>query len=379
MAGTIVDVAAELSAEADEIARSAVQNIRAAIPEYHVIPIGELHSSALRNTLRGIECLVAGRLPDEQATDPIETTRLRIEEGLRIDAIIRGYRVSLNALHSRFIELAAREQLDPDATLAGATLLWGLGDWFVNASIGAYRERVIDAEVRRIVEKSEVVHALTSGGRADATILDRARALGLDAAREYCVVLGSSRDLPPSTWVQRIERHARSGTAGAIAAVTARGAMGVVPRIPEAAAIDHPLAAGPFTSLDALSDSALVAANVLEAIGPESAGVFDIDSVGWRYVVGDHPELAAALSRKYLDPLGSEGEFGVILWDSAVAYIGNASSIRDGATALMIHENTLRYRITRFEALTGATLAHSDTAIEIAWLGEHRRRADSSG
>ncbi len=49
------------------------------------------------------------------------------------------------------------------------------------------------------------------------------------------------------------------------------------------------------------------------------------------------------------------------------AYLEHDRSIPRTAAALHVHVNTPRYRLSRFEALTGRSLTQTDTLVELAW------------
>ncbi|MGB3698948.1 MAG: helix-turn-helix domain-containing protein [Gordonia sp. (in: high G+C Gram-positive bacteria)] len=370
MASMLVDLARRLRDEAPVLSVVAADAIRQELPEYKSVPADELRASTLRNALRGAQCLEDGRLPadSDEANEPVETTSLRTAQGLRIDTIIRGYRVSLNAVHSRFIVLADEMDLDPKEMLAGSTLLWSLGDWFVNRSVAEYRARTVDAAVQRSIEKAQVVHALIDGSRPGEELLRRAAALGLRSGGEYRVVFGGSESLPVQEWVRRLERYGADAHGAAIATASALGVVALVARVPVEAAVDHPLAMGPVAPLTDLRRSVEIAERILAGLDLSRPGVHSLETVTWRAGVSGLPELDDVLRARYVEPLRGEAGFADVLLDSAWAYLVAARNVRVAAKRLTIHENSLRYRVARFEALTGRDLGEVDTVVELAWL-----------
>lgn len=101
-----------------------------------------------------------------------------------------------------------------------------------------------------------------------------------------------------------------------------------------------------------------------------------LDDVSWRTAVEDHGELVELLRRRYLEPLGEDAGFRPVLIETLRAYLANGRSVRATAHELFVHENTLRYRLARFEELTGCSLNSTDVLIEISWVIEATGRAE---
>ena len=79
------------------------------------------------------------------------------------------------------------------------------------------------------------------------------------------------------------------------------------------------------------------------------------------------PELAELLLERYLRPLEADGEFGALVEESVRAYLERGRRVREVARNAHVHVNTVRYRLRRFEELTGTSLHAPDTAVELSW------------
>jgi DNA-binding PucR family transcriptional regulator len=55
------------------------------------------------------------------------------------------------------------------------------------------------------------------------------------------------------------------------------------------------------------------------------------------------------------------------------AFIANGLNIKATAEALDVHQNTVRYRLSRFEELTGSCLERPLTAFEVWWALQRAR------
>jgi len=67
------------------------------------------------------------------------------------------------------------------------------------------------------------------------------------------------------------------------------------------------------------------------------------------------------------DPSGSE------LIASVSTYLESDRHVGRAASRLFVHENTLRYRLARFESLTGANLRELEVAFEVWWALERSK------
>jgi len=65
--------------------------------------------------------------------------------------------------------------------------------------------------------------------------------------------------------------------------------------------------------------------------------------------------------------LRDAGSFGDQVVEALRVYLEHDRSIPQTAATLHVHVNTLRYRLSRFEELTGRSLTRTDTLIELAW------------
>jgi DNA-binding PucR family transcriptional regulator len=79
--------------------------------------------------------------------------------------------------------------------------------------------------------------------------------------------------------------------------------------------------------------------------------------------------VGEALTARYVDPLIAEPS-GYELIASLRAYFECEMHFERAAKRLFVHQNTLRYRIARFEAITNASLREPTVAFEVWWALE---------
>ncbi|OUZ11202.1 hypothetical protein BHE97_04965 [Aeromicrobium sp. PE09-221] len=366
---TLADIADDLQSEVHELAARAAESIYAELPDYVSISRDELLGSIHTNVSRGVACLRARRAPlDDGEGEPQRTTRRRMEQGMPIDAIIRAYRLNLTAIHHRFIEVARQRSLDPEETLFGSSLLWEVGDWFMDLAVREYRAHAVTDEVRRNVEKADVLRAFGDREGDHEGTLRRAEALGLDRGQRYRIVMTVCESHDP--WVRKVESHGATPESPALAASLGSFAVGIVARDPREALVSGSIAAGTLESLEHIGRSWRSARRVLAQTDAVPGSWLDATEITWRMAVPEERLVHELISDKYLPALAGEHRFGRVLLDSVWTYLESSQSIRQASQRLVVHENTLRHRLQRFQQLTGADLADLHTVVELAWLRE---------
>ncbi|MFG2264289.1 helix-turn-helix domain-containing protein [Streptomyces sp. NPDC048720] len=65
--------------------------------------------------------------------------------------------------------------------------------------------------------------------------------------------------------------------------------------------------------------------------------------------------------------LGGGGESGALIEESVRGHLETGRHIREVAHGAHVRVNTVRYRLPRFEELTGTSLDAPDTAVELSW------------
>jgi putative transposase len=128
---------------------------------------------------------------------------------------------------------------------------------------------------------------------------------------------------------------------------------------------------GPLVPLRDIASSFAMASRCCDVVRRSNrSGVFGLEDLTWRLAAADQPEVTAYLRERYLAPLRSEGDFGAVLEETVRVYLAHSRNVAKTAEDLVLHVNTLRYRIRRFEELTDASLDSPDTLVELHWALE---------
>jgi putative transposase len=319
------------------------------------------------NLERAVRTLLSGTVPTVEAAENRAVTRQRMDEGAPMGDIIRAYRISLTVIYQDFLSLAEETRMTPAQILHGSHLLWQLGDWFTAGAAAEYRYNAAQSAVRKALERAEVVRQLIGGQPWPDGIEARLRELGIDPDRPHRVLMrargddatpddepGSGRPVP---------------TAGLAADVDGRAVV-VWPEAMDAqgmtAASGGCWAAGPSRPLRDLQESAAVAARILRVLPGDAAGVHFAADVGWRLLLPLDPLTETVLTQAYLEPLQLYTPAGGEILQLVEAYLAHGRNVRRTAEAMTVHQNTVRYRLERFERLTGASLQDTEVLTGLA-------------
>jgi PucR C-terminal helix-turn-helix domain len=131
---------------------------------------------------------------------------------------------------------------------------------------------------------------------------------------------------------------------------------------------------GSIGPLSALASSFGLATRALDtALAYGIEGVADIDELSLRPAILREPHLGERMINRYIAPLTKAGSIGETLPETLHEYLACGMRVHDAAEALYIHPNTLRYRLERFQEITGADLNRTQDVLELWWALERHR------
>ncbi len=329
----------------------------------------ELRASLRDNLERGIQSL-GEAVPegDDPQDTSRETGRIRVRQGIPLEAVLRAYRLGGRVIWEALLA-TSRERFggkyDHDL-LEAASYVWRVIDSSSSALVDAYRLEEARLSSQELSRKHAFLNALLEGRGGDAALAtEAAAALGLPPTGPLiCVVapVDSPRDDPLRSPQDALGAH------GIVSSWHVRPAdiVGLV-------------------SLDERSP-----AEVLEALGPAVAGrvgaspvISDFGEIGVAYGMAQtaartlaEPGVAALDERlpeallvgsPHLVPRLERVAFGELLdlpeaerrtmLETLGAVIDSGGSPTHAAQRLYCHRNTVIYRLQRIEAVTGRKIA----------------------
>jgi putative transposase len=203
--------------------------------------------------------------------------------------------------------------------------------------------------------------------------------LRLDPEGEYAAVRCAVEPGESERTRKLLESSGSLSGRPAVLALDEEHCVGVVARRPQAGP-DQLVGLGPFVPLARIARSYEVAQRaVTVASALHRTGVQGVEELTWRLAAAEHSEVGRVLWRRCLEPLRREGRFGTEIEESVRTYLRRGRNIPRAAQDLVLHVNTLRYRLRRFTELTGLRLDDPDDLVQVVWALEFSEFADFTG
>jgi putative transposase len=365
-------VAEELRASADELAWRQVTVCRK-FPSYDKVPDEDLHRSCLRNVLRVVETL-HGRdiLPVGVHEDEGKSSRRRAVQGVPAEDVVACYWAVLAVLRDEFIARAGAAGTPSEIVLAGTRQLWDMTDRLSGVLIQARHDIDIDLARRDERQKLALLQRILNGNLLPSEVSHLGSAYGLEPDSEHWVF----RARHPAGTIQSLSRHIELTCGGQyfpplvgpidgdLAGITCRR-----PSVNDDATVLATVGPFPLTMLGQAFAECTRLLNVAVRYGKR--GLVDRESLSVRIAVIEDSEIGAALFHRYVATVLDSGPMADLILESVQVYLARNRRVQAAADALLIHGNTLRYRLDKYASLTGADLSNTEVIIEVWWALEY--------
>ncbi len=350
----------------EELAEQTCAQIYRDVASYERITTEALRSAVARNLRTALTALQHERVPrPETLDDAAQTAFERYQEGVPVEDIVRGFRISIALINERFVDLAVSLGLPAQLTVRGSRVMWGVGDAFTTRIITEYHALEVDAALRNAQRRTELVHRLLAGEMPGEAVL-----LGIDPQAQYAALRADvPADRNAEQFRQRLESRGSRGSRRALVVVEAGQCQGVVLTRPDIDGV--PVGLGPFVRPEELPRSDRTAREALQLaqrLGRDS--VQSMEDLGWRLAAASRPDVWQAYYEQFLAPVLEQGAFGEEILATVRTWLTNGHSVQRTAEALTVHVNTVRYRLRRYEDLTLAALDDADDVVAITWALE---------
>jgi hypothetical protein len=366
------DIAEQLRAAADELAWRQVAVCRR-FPSYNDVPDDDLHRSSRRNVFRVVETL-HGRdiLPADISEDEGKSSRRRAVQGVPAEDVLACYWAVLSVLRDEFIARATAVGIPSDVVLAGTRRLWDMTDRLSGVLMQARHEIDIDLARHDERQRLALLQRILNGNLLPSEVAHLGSAYGIEPDSEHWVF----RARHPEGTTQSLSRHIELTCAGQyfpplvgpmdgdLAGITCRR-----PSVNDDLTVLATVGPFPLTLIGQAFAECTRLLNVAVRYGKH--GLVDRESLSVRIAVIEESEIGAALFHRYVATVLQCGPMADAILESVQVYLAKHRRIQAAADALMIHSNTLRYRLEKYTSITGADLSDTEAIIEVWWALEY--------
>ncbi|WP_102141586.1 PucR family transcriptional regulator [Mycobacterium hubeiense] len=358
--------------EQPAIARQIRDAIKARLSTYRDLPDGALDSEVGLEVERVLRSARAGRaaLDDTEVAELAAIGEARAHQGVPVAEMLRAWRIGVDVVVGYAREVGRRLGIEDAQVLefVQSTLAWS--DVAMVTTAEAHRKAELARALSEEEERAAFVRGALFGTIAAGELRVRAEAHGLDPAAEYVAVRARLVEKVPARMQEQALGFQLPGQRRRGLAATIEGDIAGFMLDPPPREVDGVIGFGPPRSLDQLAESYRLAARALmtaEACGLR--GAHDLASLGVRAAVAMDKDVGELFAKRYLEPLASGGSASELV-ATLRAYLACGLHVERTATRLFVHQNTVRYRLTRFEELTGSSLRDTDVLLELWWALE---------
>jgi hypothetical protein len=370
-------LAEALVADADAIAERAAQRMQEQLPSYARVDVDDLVPVVRANThniLDAIRDPDADRSGDEEHYR--ESGEQRARQGITSDEMLHAWRIGLEVTRAAAHETAERIGVDDATLLAFVEATLTRGDAGMVESASAHRATELEMARSEQHHRANLVRGVLFGTLAPAATRVQASAYGLDPAATYCALRTRPDD---GARVRALEWELGVGDGAGprrgLAALLDGDLAGFV-LAPLPGTVTATVGVGPPAPLHALENSFRLATRALEtALALGAAGPAEVAGLGLAPAVIADNDVGVEVARRIVEPVLAQGRTGVALIETVTRYLDNDMRLEATAADLFLHVNTVRYRLRRFEELTGMSLRRVDDLVQVWWAIERTRLA----
>lgn len=367
------DLVSRLLSNLEPLPAQLLERMQAEIPAYRDIDRDDLLPAAVTSVIR-----ILTTVGDERPFTEIELTafrehgEMRGRQGISLEDMLVGWRLAVrSALENlvavgRDIGVSDRDLLDLSHDVLAvsdvAIVAVARGHHDAERELAGYeQDRVTD-----------LVRGILSGTLSRAEIRVRVETYGLDPDADYYAIrTRTPANAQAGEYTRRFGRMPGTRTRGLTASIDGDIA-GFLEHRPDPT-LDATTGLGPPARLDRLEPSFRQATRAMTTAAAFGlTGVHDLTGLGLLPVVLDEHEIGDELVRRYISPLGT-GEAADTILETVRHYLSLGMRADLAAERMFVHHNTVRYRLRRYEELTGINLRDPDRALEAWWALQRRR------
>ena len=361
-----------LLADQEALIARVAAGIREALPAYRDVPPEALEPGFRAEVERVLRSARAGdaAVGATEFAELAAVGELRAHQGIPIEDMLRAWRIGVQVIIAHSRELGERTGVGSDELLTFVNSMLEWSDVGMVTTATAHRGAELELTRQDHEHRTNLVRGVLFGTMVPADVRMQAEAHAIDAGREYVAIRArpaagaTHHDLERALGFQAARQHRRG-----LSALVDRDLAGFLSE-PPAGEPPGVVGVGPPRPLDRLAESFRLATRALvTASAFDLSGIHTISTLGLRPAIVEDRDLGEALCQRYLEPLAATSSAAEVTL-SLRAYLESGMRVDRAAEQLFVHPNTLRYRLGRFEELTGASLRDPRVALEVWWALE---------
>ncbi|OBF82631.1 PucR family transcriptional regulator [Mycobacterium sp. 852002-51163_SCH5372311] len=360
-------VGALLDEHAD-VAGRVREAVAARVPAYRAIPGEALDAEVRLEVERVLRCACAA-LDERELVELAAIGEARARDGIFVDDMLRAWRIGVEVVVGCAREAAQDVGVDDSSVLEFVQSVLAWSDVAMVTTARAHRRAELALALAADESRAAFVRGALLGALPAAELRMHAEVYGLDTDAEYVAVRARLGDDGPQFRMEQALgfQDPAQGRPGLCALVDGdlAGFLIEPPR-----QVEGVVGFGPPRPLLRLNESYRMAARALvtaEACGLR--GAYDIATLGLRTAVAMDADVGELLRKRYLQPLSASGSSRDLV-ATLRTYLACGMHVERTAARLFVHQNTVRYRLARFEELTGASLRDTEVLTEVWWVLE---------
>ncbi|TCJ96382.1 PucR family transcriptional regulator [Nocardia alba] len=365
IAGRIAAIISEVDPELDDIAADLTRLYRDSIPVYD-----QVDPDSIEHNTRLVLRIVVGQMRAESShtgfRELSDLARIWADQRIPLELVAHSIQLGARRIFELIRRRAAAQQLPAALIDQMQNLTWEWATASATAVHMVLQQHAVTAATRR----ADFLRRLLDGNLPPALLTREAGEHRLDPARHYRVACTRWSDTAPaSDLLAALRAHAATPEHPVVHTVVDNHLIALLPRYPREWSPAAPVALGPAVPLTDAHTSYRHALRILHlATRFDRHGLLDPTALGPLPLLDCAETTAEALHAKHLAPLNEHGGAATEITATVETYLDCDRRIDDTASALHLHRNTVRNRITRFGELTGLDLDHTEDLVLTWWL-----------
>ncbi|AFU04099.1 PucR family transcriptional regulator [Nocardia brasiliensis] len=295
---------------------------------------------------------------------------IRAGQGIALAEMLGAWRLAVRVILDEMGEIGRSHQVSGLVQLELTRQLLDIVDVAILELTGGHREVELANAGRDHQARADFTRAALTGTLTRAEIGLRAQQYSLDL--EHAAIPFRARPTAEHGPAELPQLFTRSGRIGFVTTIDGDLA-GFIDRLPDALPV--PTGFGPATPIDQLPTGFIQATRALNTAAAFAlSGAHSVADLGLLPAVLADTEVGDHLVHRYLDPL-HRTDSPDLYRQTLHTYLESGLHIETTARELVVHPNTVRYRIDRYQTLTGHDLRKPTTTLELWWaLRRHHLR-----